>query len=133
MAALSAKTIYALGALYELTFARPQSYTAVKTLAATLSTSPAFLEQILNILKQQGIVESLRGAQGGYKLAKAPSEIFIADVIVAVQGELFEASIKPTSLVLQHFLHESKRHIESYLSISLAQLDANFHALHFEI
>ncbi len=45
-----------------------------------------FLEQVLHALKKAGLVTSLRGAQGGYVLAKKPSEISLADVLEVLEG-----------------------------------------------
>lgn len=47
-----------------------------------------FLEGILRQLRQTGIVSSMRGAEGGYRLDRAPEEISIADVVRALDGPL---------------------------------------------
>jgi Rrf2 family protein len=47
-----------------------------------------FLENILGELRHAGLVRSHRGAEGGFRLARAPSEISVADVIRAVDGPL---------------------------------------------
>jgi Rrf2 family protein len=47
-----------------------------------------FLEQIMLELKRSGLVETKRGARGGYWLARPPAEITVADVIRAVEGPL---------------------------------------------
>jgi Rrf2 family protein len=47
-----------------------------------------YLENILSELRQGGLVRSQRGAEGGYWLAKAPTDVSIADIIRAVEGPL---------------------------------------------
>jgi Rrf2 family protein len=47
-----------------------------------------FLENILGDLKQAGIVATRRGPEGGYRLARSPAEVSVADVIRAVEGPL---------------------------------------------
>ena len=47
-----------------------------------------YLEQILSALRQGGLVESVRGAKGGYSLKRAPSQITVSDLVKAVEGEL---------------------------------------------
>lgn len=42
--------------------------------------------KVLKLLAREGLVESFRGAQGGYKLARAPQEITMADLITAIEG-----------------------------------------------
>jgi len=56
---------------------------------ATAQAIPVkYLENILNELRQSGIVRSQRGAEGGYWLAKPAAEITVADIIRAVEGPL---------------------------------------------
>jgi len=86
---VSAKTDYALRAAVELAAAHGNG-TPVKgeRLATSQSIPLRFLENILLQLRHAGIVESRRGADGGYKLARAPEEITLADVIRAIDGPL---------------------------------------------
>ncbi len=48
--------------------------------------------KMLRILRMGGFVESERGASGGYKLAKSPSDIIVSDVLDALGGKLFKSS-----------------------------------------
>lgn len=57
-----------------------------------------FLEQILNELKSGGFVESKRGVSGGYRLARHPKEISLAQLIRFIEGAL-----APVGCVSQHF------------------------------
>jgi Rrf2 family protein len=86
---VSAKTDYALRAAVELAAAHGNG-TPVKgeRLATTQSIPLRFLENILLQLRHAGIVESRRGAEGGYRLARPASEISLADVIRAIDGPL---------------------------------------------
>src|SRR5215211_5812429 len=86
---VSAKTDYALRAAVELAAAHGNG-TPVKgeRLATTQSIPLRFLENILLQLRHAGIVESRRGADGGYRLARPPAEITLADVIRAIDGPL---------------------------------------------
>lgn len=85
---VSAKTDYALRAAVELA-AGPEG---VPIKGEKLSTSQSiplrFLENILLQLRHAGIVESRRGAEGGYRLARPAAEITLADVIRAIDGPL---------------------------------------------
>ena len=49
---------------------------------------PRFLENILNELKSTGLIESRRGAQGGYLLAKDPADVTVGDIIRLIDGPL---------------------------------------------
>jgi Rrf2 family protein len=58
-----------------------------------------FLENIMGELRRAGIVISQRGAEGGYRLARPPSEIAVADVIRALEGPLAEVrGLRPEAL-----------------------------------
>jgi Rrf2 family protein len=82
---VSAKAQYACIAMLELAgnYQEPQLL-QVKTIADTHGISPRFLVQILLQLKVRGLVRSIRGASGGYQLARSPEEITLADVINAI-------------------------------------------------
>jgi Rrf2 family protein len=79
---VSAKAEYACVAMLELAanFADPQPL-RVKAIAEAHGIPLRFLVQILLQLKGAGLVTSLRGASGGYQLARPPEEISLADVI----------------------------------------------------
>ena len=59
-----------------------------RVIATRQSIPIRFIEQVLQALKQGGVVESLRGAQGGYSLKKAPADLSLADIVEAMNGSL---------------------------------------------
>jgi len=85
---VSAKTDYALRAAVELAAAPEGTPVKGERLSASQSIPLRFLENILLQLRHAGIVESRRGAEGGYRLARPPAEITLADVIRAIDGPL---------------------------------------------
>ena len=62
----------------------------VEDLAAGQGVPPNYLGQILLDLKSKQIVKSQRGKEGGYLLARSPSEITLGDVLRAVHGQVFD-------------------------------------------
>src|SRR5438552_629185 len=56
--------------------------------AAAQGIPPRFLENILSGLRNAGLLQTRRGAEGGYALTRAPSEISVAEVLRAVEGPL---------------------------------------------
>jgi Rrf2 family protein len=79
---MSAKAQYACVAMVELACNYGERAPVhLKTIAENHGISQRFLVQILLQLKGSGLVESIRGASGGYQLAKPPAEISLADVI----------------------------------------------------
>jgi Rrf2 family protein len=85
---ISAKADYAMRAL--LILATDDTGKPVKGayLAKTQDIPLKFLENILGEMRHAGLVQSQRGADGGYWLAKVPDKIKVADVIRAVEGPL---------------------------------------------
>jgi Rrf2 family protein len=85
---LSKKGKYALRALYHLTREQGRGPVLIATLAQKESIPHKFLELILLHLKNNGLVESKKGRNGGYLLAKEPSKITIGSVIRMIDGPL---------------------------------------------
>lgn len=85
---ITAKADYAVRAALELAAAPDGARVKGTKLAQAQSIPPQFLEQILHDLKKAGLVQTKRGARGGYRLAAPPDEINLADVIRAVEGPL---------------------------------------------
>jgi Rrf2 family protein len=85
---ISAKVDYALKAAAELAAAEGAGPVKGDQIARAQEIPPKFLENILLELRHAGLVQSQRGAEGGYWLARPAAEITMADVIRAVEGPL---------------------------------------------
>jgi Rrf2 family protein len=87
---ISAKVDYALRALAELSSLESTTERAVTRdqMASAQEIPIAFLENILLELKRGGIVRSVRGQQGGFRLARPADKITVADVIRTLEGPL---------------------------------------------
>jgi Rrf2 family protein len=90
---ISAKADYAVRAAVELAAAQMADGDGAKPvkaerIATAQHVSLNFLENILGELRHAGIVRSQRGAEGGFRLARAADQITVADVIRAVEGPL---------------------------------------------
>ena len=88
---LSVKTDYAARAVLSLaSLPREGSARKVEELAETVGTSANYLVQILIDLKSAGLVDSVRGKHGGYRLSKAPEEITLGMVWRASEGTILD-------------------------------------------
>jgi len=85
---VSAKTDYAIRAALELAAAPDERPVKGERIATAQAIPLRFLENILMALRHAGLVESRRGAEGGYRLARAAGDITLADVIRAIDGPL---------------------------------------------
>ena len=82
----SVKADYALRAIFDLSERRSGEPVRIAEIARSQQIPQKFLELILASLKQSGFVESRRGAEGGYLLARAPESITVGEVLRSVEG-----------------------------------------------
>ncbi|MGI6562735.1 MAG: RrF2 family transcriptional regulator [Clostridia bacterium] len=85
---LSRKSEYALLALVEMAKLDEQDTIRIVDICERCSIPKKYLEQILLQLKGTGYVKSVRGSQGGYRLAKNPEDITVAEIIRLIDGPL---------------------------------------------
>ncbi len=83
---ISVKGEYALKALFDLATQPPQEPVKIADIARRQKIPQKFLELILAGLKQGGFVESRRGAEGGYRLARPADAITVGEVLHFVEG-----------------------------------------------
>jgi Rrf2 family protein len=110
---LSKKTEYALRALVAI--ARdPASIHTIPQISRTENIPPKFLEQILLMLKQAGLLSSKRGAGGGYTLQRQAGTIRVRDVIELVEGPLLAGEIVPGNSGVDFFLKELEQRLQDW-------------------
>ncbi len=89
---ISTKGRYALRVIVDLASSDPDKYTSIKTISQRQKISEKYLEQIISALNKAGLVHSVRGAQGGYKLTKKPSEYTVGEILRSMEGSLAPVS-----------------------------------------
>ncbi|HLG43712.1 MAG TPA: Rrf2 family transcriptional regulator [Nitrospirales bacterium] len=85
---ISAKGEYGIMAALDLALANGTAPIQARTIAERQGIPVRFLEHVLRELRHAGLVESARGAHGGYRLALPASKIRLGDVIQAVEGPI---------------------------------------------
>ena len=88
---ISVKGEYALKAIFDLAHRGGSKPVKIAEIAARQKIPQKFLELILAQLKQGGFVQSRRGAEGGYLLARPPDTIMVGEVLRFVEGPLSRA------------------------------------------
>ncbi|SHI91522.1 RrF2 family transcriptional regulator [Lutispora thermophila] len=88
---LSTRGRYGLKMMLELALNYGKGAMSLKDIANKQSLSDTYLEHLISPLRKNGLVNSTRGAQGGYELAKPPNEIKAGDVIRVLEGSLAPA------------------------------------------
>lgn len=85
----SKRSRYGIRALIDLAQSAGGDHKQLGDIAERNGISVKYLEQIFAALRKAGILRSIKGAQGGYLLAKPPGELAIADIIGALDGSYF--------------------------------------------
>ncbi|MFR8548881.1 MAG: RrF2 family transcriptional regulator [Lachnospiraceae bacterium] len=85
---LSTKGRYGLRALIDLAQHSEKDAVSISSIALRQNISESYLEQLVAKLKKAGLVVSIRGAQGGYRLAKPAQTISVGDILRALEGDL---------------------------------------------
>jgi len=85
---ISTKGRYGLRAIVDMARSEDKKQVSVKSIAARENISERYLERIFNTLKINGIIISVRGAGGGYRLARAPDMITVGQILRALEGSL---------------------------------------------
>lgn len=85
---ISTKGRYALRMLLDLAEHQNDGFIALKDIAARQDISKKYLEQIVSILNKSDILQTNRGFQGGYKLAKSPDKYTVGDILRLTEGSL---------------------------------------------
>ena len=85
---ISTKGRYALRIMLDLAIHNDGKYISLKDIAKRQEISIKYLEQIIAMLNKAGFLDSARGNNGGYKLAKSPNEYIIGDILRATEGNL---------------------------------------------
>ena len=122
MIGISSKTIYAIAALQEFDSIPDNEVLKIKEIAANASIPQNFLEQILLELKKQGILTSIKGAHGGYKLAKDLKDITLKDVLLILESDIFSDNCKTDNPALKLFWEDLKENVSSLFEIPLSEL-----------
>jgi Rrf2 family protein len=88
---ISAKGRYALAAVIQMALNYGNGeYLAIVSISEKLGISKIYLEQIFSLLKRGKLINSVKGSQGGYHLARRPRQITAADILSAVELSLYE-------------------------------------------
>ena len=122
MVGISSKTIYAVAALQELGSVEGSKVLKIKDIAKNANVPQNFLEQILLELKKQGLLLSVKGAHGGYKLARNLKDITLKDVVVVLESDIFSDIAQTDNPALKLFWEDIKENVAQVFEIPLSEL-----------
>ena len=100
---VSTKGRYALTVMVDLARNAGDGYVSLSDIAQREDLSMKYLESIISILNKGGMLESLRGKNGGYKLARAPEDYTVNEILLLTEGTL-----APVGCIMQEGVHCDK-------------------------
>ena len=89
---ISTKGRYAVRVMLDLALNNTGECIKVKDIAARQGISEKYLEQIIAVLNKAGYVKSVRGAQGGYRIAKKPEDYTVGMILRLTEGSMAPVS-----------------------------------------
>ena len=136
MLALTKKTGYGLIAMTHLAQLAQDEVASAREVASKFGVPQSLLMNVMKQLCAAGYVESVRGAHGGYRLARSPEEVSLADLITAVEGPIRlaqcvagrkDADDQPCQLVdrcpIADPVHRVQRKLSDFLkTVTLAEI-----------
>ena len=123
MPLISTKGVYGLTAMYELSKHQEDTPMQIKEISANANIPQNYLEQLLSKLRRAELVKSIRGARGGYILAKSAKEIKIVNILIALEDDIKIIDAKAENPILNIFFDESKNSMKKIFDVTLDKLD----------
>jgi Rrf2 family protein len=101
---ISTKGRYSLAALLYLATLPKDKYANTKEIAEAACTTEGYIEQLFIHLRKIGVIEGIRGRNGGYALAKSSERIYVGEILRTCEG-----SLKPSVCVDAHACPDEKK------------------------
>lgn len=128
MLTISTKSKYGLKAILALAENEGQGLLQIKEIARLKNIPRQYLEQIFNQLGKARIIRSVRGKNGGYKLARHPREILASEIITLLEGGIeFVGDREEQDEVIDGFFLAAEEKLLESFAVSLEELVARQH------
>ena len=132
---ISALEEYGLRCMLQLALHDPGQPMTVNQIAANEGLTPEYASKLLNLLRQQGLVDSVRGRKGGFVLTRTADDVNLGEIVLALSNQLFDAEycerhagagevcVHETACALRPIWSTLSEHVSQLLeSITLADL-----------
>lgn len=134
MVGVSSKGLYGLAAMHVLSHAVNGRTMQVREIAAMTSFSHSYLEQLLSQLRKAGLLVSVRGSNGGYKLSRPAHEITVLEIIESLEGSIFEVDKNVgSSIILESFWSDIQKRVQELFSLKLSEIDQSYQPFSYSI
>jgi len=119
------KSIYGINALIDLAENHDNGLAQIKNIAQRKNIPQNYLVQILNKLAKSGVVKSVRGGNGGYKLKHTPEKISVLYVLEALEGKIDFCDNLENKNAAYLLFKEAENKIKNVLDVSLKDILGN--------
>lgn len=96
---ISTKGRYGLRAMLDLAVNAKGEHVSLNSIAARQNISENYMEQVFSLLRKAGLVNSIKGPQGGYTLGLEPSKINVGDILRVLEGDLLAVDEKTNEII----------------------------------
>lgn len=93
---ISSKGEYGLLAMVDIAMQPRETAVQSMQIAERHDIPKQYLDQLMMLLRKAGLIESLRGRQGGYRLARSPRNITLLDIVQALEGPISNQNFRAT-------------------------------------
>lgn len=118
---LSTKSEYGLRAMLNIAMNDAGNATSVTDISKEEGISVAYLEQLLNKLRREGLINSIRGPKGGYTLSKDTGSITVGDIVKTLEGSIYPVNCVATHSGVKDGCKKSKGCVPKTVWIRLAK------------
>ncbi len=123
MLSISSKSKYGLRAVLALAEFYGQGLLSIKEIASSREIPKQYLDQIFNQLGKANIIKSVRGKHGGYKLARSPDDIVVAEIILLLEGGIeFAPEFNDHTDAITNLFYLAEKKLLDIFNVSLADL-----------
>lgn len=122
MSVLSTKGVYGLLAIFEIMRASEVSPITIKEISDRTGISKNYFEQILNLLRNAGIISSIKGKNGGYFLSKPADEVSFLDIFNALETNFCITNVSTKNSVITHLLQDCDDKFKSIFDMPISKL-----------
>ncbi len=123
---ISRKTEYAIRGMMHLAKQPAGEFIMLKDIGKATRTSPVFLAKIFQLLNSAGLVESSRGASGGFRLSRNPQRISLKEIVEAIEGpvQVNECVVEGRSCVFSKrcSAHTAWKKIQAILEFAMHEI-----------
>lgn len=122
---VSIKTKYAIAVIVNLALNNSKGAFTIKQLSESCKVPKKYLEQLLNALRKEGILDSIRGANGGYFLAKPAQQIKVFDIARCLENTIKFSTGYNGSNALTNFWQTIDNDLKESLNVTISDIIKN--------